>query len=1214
MRRLLSLPYRLVLALLKRPQLLIGIGIVSLCALIWFAGPSLGMVSEGIRLILMAGIVLAWVLFRVYERYQARQGAQLLEESLQQQGEEHASRVSSDRSEDIETIRYQFQKALKTLKQSKLGKGYRGRAALYALPWYMFIGPSASGKSTALRESGLKFPYLGENKKGIQGIGGTRNCDWWFTSEAVLLDTAGRYVSEDEDQEEWFAFLDLLRKARKQKPINGVIVAIGMDDLLNATDKEVEWHAHNIRERIDELMTRLGMTFPVYLVFTKCDLIEGFVPFFDHFNKSEREQIWGCTLNRRTASDPPPKVQFDQEFRLLVENLQARRLERLTSAIGTNKLKIFSFPLQLVSCQPVLSRFAELLFHQNPYQENPFFRGFYFTSGTQEGHPIDRIIENVGRASGLQGLIQDSREPVEAQSYFIKNLFTDVIFPDRVLASPSTTVFRQRGFLRVAVFGISIFSVGLSIFLFGSSYLGNKLLIESVQDDSIKAVHIRRQAGPQVPPSQFTENIALLDSLRARLDELRQYEEEGVPLRFWGFYEADRLYEPLKTIYHHEFNSLVLKPTKQGMEAQLSRFATLASLRSETEDTDNYYSLFKAYLMLADPEHLNPPFLTKQLQRIWHQTVPGSFSQGQIVLDDPLKVALYRLLRFYSFHLAGDGTEGLRLNSSLVRNVRAVFRHIPLTQRLYNQVLNQASESLEPFTLQVALQGHQQPHLVSDYRIPGIFTKEGWEQAFREDLEIVLENHEKEHWVLGEKEPVQDELTQAVQVRYFGDFTQHWFRFLESVRIRSDLAATDILNLLEDLKAQPSPYTLLLEAVKKNTGLMGNTLLAVTEGGAGFIEKMKRKLLSEESPSEKILILPEAFEDPVYQNFRSIHKFVTPPDGQEKVQAPLDQYLNVLSQIYEILHGTLPSEGAVQDPIAIAQSIAQEAPNDLTNAFTTVRQLTLSLDPQPKRVLEPLLIEPILLSMQGVTNRALTKINERWESEIYIPCRQIVASGYPFQQGGGDVAVADFSTFFHPQNGALWAFFDKQLKPFIQEDKEGWQVRNWRGVSLPLNPTSMEAIRYAQFLSESLFQNSQAGPSVSFDLYPYPDQGSSVSAVSQIRLKIGDKEFLYSMGPQMWQAMTWPGASGSAGALLQVKLDGAWEPKEAQGWWGFFRLLEMAQVVPLTNSTFKVLWAFHSRDARPLRIQYDLKARSSKNPFHPEFFTRFSCPSSLAQT
>ena len=376
---------------------------------------------------------------------------------------------------------------------------------------------------------------------------------------------------------------------------------------------------------------------------------------------------------------------------------------------------------------------------------------------------------------------------------------------------------------------------------------------------------------------------------------------------------------------------------------------------------------------------------------------------------------------------------------------------------------------------------------------------------------------------------------------------------------------------------------------------------------------MKQKLLSEEPPAQAS---PNtvAFRDPVYKDFQSIHQFVTTPEGQEEGKAPLDQYLEELGQVHTALQGAIPTEGAVQDPVGLAQSIAQQAPNDLSNAFNTVQQLTLRLDVQPKRILEPLLIEPILLAMQGVTNQALTKINAQWESEVYMPCQQTIASGYPFQQDGEDIALADISYFFHPQNGILWTFFDQQLKPFVRQDPQRWQAKNWRGVALPVDPDTLESLGYARFLSESLFSAGQSGPSVSFDLFPYPDQGPSASYVSQIRLRLGDQDFLYSMGPQVWQEMSWPGSSGSAGALLQIKLDGAWEPREVQGWWGFFRLLETARVQPINESTFKVEWAFQSKSGRPLRIQYDLKARSSRNPFHLDFFKRFSCPSSLIQT
>ena len=117
--------------------------------------------------------------------------------------------------------------------------GTAGRDALYYLPWYTIIGPPGAGKSTALRNSGLRFPHLSDSGGGVKGLGGTRNCDWWLTNQAVVLDTAGRWATQEEDHDEWIAFLNMVKKHRPRKPLNGLITAISIGDI--------------VKNRIDEL-------------------------------------------------------------------------------------------------------------------------------------------------------------------------------------------------------------------------------------------------------------------------------------------------------------------------------------------------------------------------------------------------------------------------------------------------------------------------------------------------------------------------------------------------------------------------------------------------------------------------------------------------------------------------------------------------------------------------------------------------------------------------------------------------------------------------------------------------------------------------------------------------------------------------------------------------------------------------------------------------
>ena len=61
------------------------------------------------------------------------------------------------------------------------------------------------------------------------------------------------------------------------------------------------------------------------------------------------------------------------------------------------------------------------MFQTNRFEERAMLRGVYFTSGTQEGTPLDRVMTSLARAYGLQ------QSPLPAnvatgKSYFITRL------------------------------------------------------------------------------------------------------------------------------------------------------------------------------------------------------------------------------------------------------------------------------------------------------------------------------------------------------------------------------------------------------------------------------------------------------------------------------------------------------------------------------------------------------------------------------------------------------------------------------------------------------------------------------------------------------------------------------------------------------------------------------------------------------------------------
>ena len=193
-------------------------------------------------------------------------------------------------------LRERFEEAVATLKQQR-----RSGHSLYDLPWYVIIGAPGSGKTTALLNSGLKFPLEQRVGKGaLRGVGGTRNCDWWFTDEAVFLDTAGRYTTQDSDAASdsaaWAEFLALLRKYRARRPVNGVILTINAQDLMVQGDAAREAHVEAARRRLNELNHELRIQLPVYVMVTKCDLVAGFTEYFDDLTQEGRAQVWGVTF------------------------------------------------------------------------------------------------------------------------------------------------------------------------------------------------------------------------------------------------------------------------------------------------------------------------------------------------------------------------------------------------------------------------------------------------------------------------------------------------------------------------------------------------------------------------------------------------------------------------------------------------------------------------------------------------------------------------------------------------------------------------------------------------------------------------------------------------------------------------------------------------------------------------------------------------------
>ncbi|MEJ2158304.1 MAG: type VI secretion protein IcmF/TssM N-terminal domain-containing protein [Desulfobacteraceae bacterium] len=377
-------------------------------------------------------------------------------------------------------LRRRFKKAISTLKKSDLKR--KGNP-LYVLPWYLMVGRSGSGKSTAVKSARLPSPFGDINR--VAGIEGTRNCDWWFFDDSVVIDIAGRYSvhrNEKLDKKEWRTFLEHMVKYRKKEPINGVIVTVEADQLLEGNLEKIEDEGRTIRKRIDEITAVMGAKFPVYLLVTKSDLIYGINRYCHLLSESSVSQSMGL-MNHDGETDIA--VFVDRTIDTVTEKLKDIRLILANKGDVKDRYyidpEVLLFPSEFARLREGLIAFCKGAFKENPFQELPFLRGIYFCSGRQEGRPVN------SEANSL-GMITNPELPGTGNGFFLHDFFAKIVPSDRSLYSMTRTA-RQWNRLTHNLWLTAFVTIVLVFcILLTYSWNQNKALINMVSPAYKKAV------------------------------------------------------------------------------------------------------------------------------------------------------------------------------------------------------------------------------------------------------------------------------------------------------------------------------------------------------------------------------------------------------------------------------------------------------------------------------------------------------------------------------------------------------------------------------------------------------------------------------------------------------------------------------------------------------------------------------------------------------
>jgi len=1240
---------------------IIGILIILAVWVIWFLFPPAEpggsellpfWLACAITIFILGGLIALWVIRRV----RAARAARALEKAIAQQAQEEALKAKPEEREEIQALYRQLAEGITALKNSKLGGGRTGEQALYALPWYAIVGPPGAGKTTALRYSGLQFPFLDPQGGGVRGVGGTRNCDWWFTNDAILLDTAGRYTTETDDNDEWVAFLEQLMKYRPEKPLNGVIVAISISELLDATDDQIQQTASKVRARIDEMQTTLKTSLPVYVFFTKTDLVAGFTEYFGDLKKSDRGQPWGATVPLSELKAEPGKL-FEREFDILVEQLHARSTKRLNNERSRAvKERIYQFPLEFAGIKYNLQNFMQAAFAPagNNDATPPLLRGFYFTSGTQEGKPLDRIVGAMGRAFGLKGSVaEESEAPKESKSYFLRDVFNNIIFPDANVAALSQVEVRKRLFQKLAIAAAATFLAIVFVAPAIISFFNNRELVAETRSISTAAGEVDWKAG-----GSAASKVDRLTDLRNHLEKLRDWENNGAPISYsWFMYQGDTLYTPVVEEYNHSLMEGFMKPTKEKLEEKVD------AIKGDPYLED--YNNLKSYLLLNDKEHLQDEelfrFQVARLTQIWAEALRPN---AQDISEADLKAKLFPHVQTFVQLQREGAIPGVPTDMKRIEAARQRLKAADQVKAYYELfVVARNEDVIDPSGPLTSVENLKYPPLTIDTLFEdreelkgqnGVISSKSFKYngqwgkvrgaytaaAFKEIDKLLSDEGakllEREAWVVPyttDEKDQGDRIKQSikrVRQRYEDDYISEWEAFFRDVDVRVPETNTEAVREFKLLSTPEWAYQRLLQTLSDNTQFIDKSrekMPSQITADGGVIDQVQKRVARRFESGTNIHLEDLkgqgelSSQDRIKAHFKSMvtfgvpQPFVPPPPGPEGEVAPAAKappdpeigkyigHLETLGSEMEVIQEGPPN------------TETKQATELFTKAVKESQQMLAHMDRTGQTLMEPLLMNPLRQGYKAFVKGAGGAASGLWEVMVWPSYKDKIKDRYPFNLSAKrDASYADVVQFFKPKEGTLWGFYGKYLDNFhMQQDHDFIPTAFLQGGAkgkpfTPFNPLMYNCLKRADEITDALWPD-RAGeaPNVEFQV----NLKTVSPIVSDVIFEVDGQKRVYRNEKEFFYGFKWPGEE-KHGARIQVRgAGGLDEDIVRDGAWGIFRLFESADKITAVKDSdqeFLVTWTM---SAPPVSVTMQVKPKRGNHPFPVSFFRGTNCPASI---
>ncbi len=895
--------------------------------------------------------------------------------------------------------------AARKLKSSAMGRG----ASLRNLPLIFLVGDPGSAKTTSILHSALDPELLAGHVYQDNKVVPTRVANFWYTRQAVFVDGGGSLFSQPDL---WRRLIKLVQPGRvasagkQQQAPRAAIVCFDCESFLRPGAPEATLSAaRRLGTRLLEISQLLGISFPIYVLFTRADRIgardtggSAFVDYVGGLTKDETSQVLGVTLPVRSLQ--ATGVYADEETRRLEKafdelfySLSEKRIDLLSSANQAEKLPgIYEFPRELRKLRKTLVQFLVDLARPSQLSVNPFLRGFYFSGvrptviedvaatlpeaqASDTGYGSNATV--VFGAGGMRApepmatpRVSGSRKVPEW--VFLSQLFNEVLLKDRVALSASGFSSRVSVFRRIAfasVIGIALtFAAG-----FLTSFIEN-----SIQNSHVKQA-VKDVRAIQTTPGQTptTSQLQILDRLRQELEPLSAYHNppKDIPWGLgWWLYSGDYFYGDVRAVYFDQFRTLLFGETQGKL---------LTVQNGSYEAT--YYPL-KAYLLTtwnSDKNKGQGDFLPAKLYDTW--------AAGKTVDDPALPALVRRQFDFYSHELSiANPYPNAQSPVPAIARARAVLVNSGVNRQYYQQLRDGVNQKVQRADFCRQFDAHDL--LACPHDVEGAFTADGFTQmqAAIDHKAIVSDD-----WVLntqGSQKLDEASIRSQIRQQYIQDFIQQWRTVVQSTQFKAYGSLPDASAKLNKLSSTTNPIMSFFWFVSKNTSV--------------------------DEPA-----ITEAF-----QPFQSTVPSTTPFN---QVTLGNEKYLDALGAVQSVIKVLADSPGS-SDPQTVPVNI--EKIEDAAKAVGTIKTRYHHNDFHMDDGATNLLKAPFV-SAEAVVKKTPNGVGKE-EGKSFCAELKELESFYPFDPKGADLPIDKLNSVFAPTSGSLWKLYsshslDKVLpKPY----------------------------------------------------------------------------------------------------------------------------------------------------------------------------------------